>query len=88
MLAYKVGRLVTVDPKYTSQRCHACGHLDKRSRKTQAIFKCGHWGHESNADIDAALNIQASATGAAGREKIEPLGHPMIRQIEPAIPSR
>ena len=83
MLAYKAGRLLTVDSKYTSQRCHVCGHVDKRSRKTQAIFKCAQCGHESNADIYAALNIKVSATGATGRARIEPSGYPMIRQNEP-----
>ncbi|MCY4096149.1 MAG: transposase [Gammaproteobacteria bacterium] len=86
MLAYKAGRLVTVDPKYTSQRCHVCGHVDKRSRKTQAIFKCVQCGHESNADINAAMNIKASATGATGRARVEPLGYPTIRQNEPVTP--
>ena len=26
-LAYKCGQLVTVDPRYTSQTCHQCGHI-------------------------------------------------------------
>ncbi len=37
---YKFGRVVTVDPKYTSQRCNQCGHVDKNNRKTQSKFKC------------------------------------------------
>ncbi|MFD1049570.1 zinc ribbon domain-containing protein [Kibdelosporangium lantanae] len=32
--------LVQVDPAYTSQTCHACGHVDKRNRRSQAVFHC------------------------------------------------
>ena len=30
--------VVLVDPKYTSQKCHICGHIDKANRKSQADF--------------------------------------------------
>ncbi|MCY4095533.1 MAG: transposase [Gammaproteobacteria bacterium] len=85
VLAYKAERLVAVDPKYPSQRRHVSGHVDQRVRKIQTIFKCVQCVHESNTDINAALNIKASATGASGREKVEPLGYPMIRHYEPVI---
>ncbi|MCY4379145.1 MAG: transposase, partial [Candidatus Dadabacteria bacterium] len=39
-LEYKCGRLVEVNPAYTSQRCSECGHTDKENRKTQARFRC------------------------------------------------
>jgi len=37
MLAYKT-RVAYVNPAFTSQRCSRCGHVDAKSRKTQAVF--------------------------------------------------
>ena len=67
MLDYKAANVIAVNPAYTSQTCHECGTVDKRSRRSQSEFICVHCGHEGNADINAALNILASGTGAAGR---------------------
>ena len=47
-----------VHPQYTSQTCHACGHLGSRS--SQAAFRCTNpecWVSEYQADINAAANI-------------------------------
>jgi putative transposase len=33
-------RIVVVNPAYTSQTCNRCGHVDARSRKSQAVFVC------------------------------------------------
>ena len=85
MLDYKAGRLVAVNPRYTSQQCFACGHVDKDNRRTQADFKCIQCGYECNADVNAAQNIRASATGASGRGRVEPSGCPMIRQHDPGL---
>ena len=57
-LEYKCGRLIEVNPAYTSQRCHKCGHVDKENRKTQARFQCVSCGFASNADTNAAMNIR------------------------------
>jgi len=57
-LEYKCGRLVEVNPAYTSQRCSECGHTDKENRKTQARFRCVSCGYMSNADTNAAMNIR------------------------------
>lgn len=46
-----------ISPKYTSQRCHKCGVIDKESRKDQETFKCTTCGHSANADWNAARNI-------------------------------
>ena len=67
MLGYKAGWLIEVNAAYTSQTCHQCGVVDRRSRITQAIFECVACGHRCNADINAALNILALGTGATGR---------------------
>ena len=62
-LEYKLkehgGRLVKVDPKYTSQTCSRCGHVDKENRKSQSRFVCESCGHVDNADVNAAKNILA-----------------------------
>jgi IS605 OrfB family transposase len=51
-------RVEFVAPAYTSQTCHACGHLGRRS--TQAQFRCTNtdcWVSEYQADLNAAANI-------------------------------
>jgi IS605 OrfB family transposase len=50
---------VDVDPAYTSQMCHACGWVDKRNRRSQAVFECGRCGFVGHADHNAAINIAA-----------------------------
>ena len=55
-----------INPAYTSQTCHKCGHVDKGSRK-ESNFKCTACGHADDADVNAALNILAFGNGAAGR---------------------
>ena len=50
-----------VDPAYTSQRCSACGHSERRNRKNQAEFCCVMCGHTAHADCNAALNISWAA---------------------------
>jgi putative transposase len=60
-LAYKLeargGALIKVAPHHTSQTCSACGAVDSRSRKSQAIFVCAACGFRANADHNAAINI-------------------------------
>jgi putative transposase len=69
-LAYKAKRagvpLVAVDPKYTSQACHACGCIDRKNRQDQATFRCISCGHADAADRNAALNIRQRAFRARG----------------------
>jgi len=56
--------VVVVPPHYTSQRCSACGHVEKGNRISQAEFRCLReaCGHEANADLNAAINILAAAS--------------------------
>jgi putative transposase len=57
--ALKRGKLVVAIPAaYTSQQCHHCGHIHKENRLSQSEFLCQRCGHQSNADINAALNIR------------------------------
>jgi len=50
--------VVTVDPKYTSQRCNNCGYINKLNRQTQSKFKCVKCNHTDNADKNASKNIK------------------------------
>jgi putative transposase len=55
--AEEAGRvMIKVNPQYTSQRCHSCGHVDARNRNGVAFvcLACGHTGH---ADVNAARNV-------------------------------
>ena len=63
------GRVERVDPAFTSQRCSACGHVDRKSRESQAVFRCTACGYACNADVNAARNI------AAGRAVTARGGH-------------
>ena len=53
------GRVEKVKPHYTSQRCSACGQVDRDSRESQAVFRCTACGYACNADVNAAMNIAA-----------------------------
>ncbi|MBN1562576.1 MAG: transposase [Anaerolineae bacterium] len=53
--------VVMVDPRYTSQTCAVCGHIDSASRRSQSVFRCTECGHEDNADRNAAINISKAA---------------------------
>ncbi len=53
------GRVEKIHPAFTSQRCSACGHVDGRSRESQARFLCTACGYASHADVNAARNIAA-----------------------------
>jgi transposase len=51
--------VVQIDPRFTSQQCHVCGHTAKENRESQAVFRCQECGHEDHADRNAARNILA-----------------------------
>ncbi|MEQ4715223.1 transposase [Nonomuraea sp. B19D2] len=55
-----------VDPAYTSLTCSkaACGRVDRKSRESQADFRCTSCGHLEHADVNAAKNIKARGHAA------------------------
>jgi transposase len=53
------GRVEKIPPAFTSQRCSACGHIARESRKSQALYLCVACGYVCNADVNAARNIAA-----------------------------
>jgi putative transposase len=68
-------RVEKIRPHYTSQRCSACGHVDPKSRESQARFVCTACGFASNADLSAARNIAAghAVTARGGIRDTEPV---------------
>lgn len=49
----------TINPQYTSQTCHKCGHIDKENRHGFE-FKCMMCGYSLHADLNAAVNIASN----------------------------
>ncbi len=47
-----------VDPRYTSQKCSQCGHIERGNRPTQSEFRCKKCGFECHADYNASINIR------------------------------
>lgn len=62
LLEYKAkmnkSMVIAVDPKYTSQQCPKCGHIEKANRdKRNHIFKCKNCSYQSNDDRIGAMNL-------------------------------
>ena len=52
------GLVINVDPRYTSQRCPKCGHIERNNRdKKHHIFCCKNCGYRSNDDRIGAMNL-------------------------------
>jgi putative transposase len=67
------GRVETVDPASTSQRCSRCGSVDREARESQAAFRCRSCGYRANADHNAARNIAAGHAARGGLVLAEPV---------------
>ena len=69
------GRVEKISPVFTSQRCSACGHVDAKSRESQACFVCTACGFACNADVNAARNIAAghAVTARGGDGEARPV---------------
>jgi putative transposase len=60
-LAAKQGKVVIkVNPKYSSQKCRNCGHIDESNRDGEK-FICSQCGYMTHADIGAAKTIRDRA---------------------------
>ena len=92
-LEYKInargGRLITVDPAYTSQICSACQATDAASRKSQSVFECTACGFKTDADFNAARNILARGlmATAVGRQKTPSESHRAFRLTDGQRPA-
>ena len=50
--------VIAVNPKYTSQMCPKCGHIEKANRdKKKHIFCCKNCNYQSNDDRVGAMNL-------------------------------
>ncbi|MGO9783171.1 MAG: zinc ribbon domain-containing protein [Streptosporangiaceae bacterium] len=57
--ALRDGRVEKIKPHFTSQRCSACGHVDPKSRQSQARFVCTTCSFTGHADVNAGRNMAA-----------------------------
>lgn len=60
----------TVQSYYTSKMCPICGCIDDENRTSQEEFSCIECSHESNADINAAINIKNRVSVTVLRSKL------------------
>ncbi|WP_202895632.1 RNA-guided endonuclease InsQ/TnpB family protein [Iningainema tapete] len=95
---YKV--VIKVNPKFSSQECRKCGHIDKLNRDKER-FICTNCGHMEHADLGAAKTIRDRALSMVREDfaKPEPRGskrpkqcteisaRPMGKRVEPGNPS-
>jgi putative transposase len=80
------GRVEKVKPHFTSQRCSACGHVDAKSRQSQARFVCTACGFAGHADVNAARNIAAghAVTARGGDGIARPVNREPQLLLQPA----
>ena len=79
---WRGGLLISVNPRYTSQKCYCCGFTDASNRASQSEFKCQTCGHEDHADVNAAKNILAAghAVIACG-ETVRPTPSKVVKAV-------
>lgn len=80
-LEWKGGTLVEVDPRYTSQTCSVCGHVDALSRDGQTFF-CTSCCYLCHADVNAAKNIlvRGQTSNTTGTVPVAARGGSVIRR--------
>jgi putative transposase len=73
LLSYKAAALgkqvVKTDARYTSQKCFACGKIEKKNRN-KSQYKCS-CGYSEHADINAAKNIKSNYLLSVAERKTE-----------------
>jgi putative transposase len=74
--------VVSVDPRYTSQRCSKCGHVHRRNRPTQSLFRCQSCGYEVNADLNGAPNVTWKYLASLGKSEAswQSVNLPIVRE--------
>jgi len=76
---WRGGDVLAVNPARTSQTCSCCGHVDPKSRVSQAGFCCTLCGVEMNADDNAARNVLAAGHAVLACGEL-PLGSSMKQE--------
>ncbi|USK72581.1 RNA-guided endonuclease InsQ/TnpB family protein [Peribacillus asahii] len=76
MLEYKAKmngqKVIVVDPKYTSQTCPKCGHVEKANRNKKIhTFCCKNCQYTSNDDRIGAMNLHRKGIEHIGAVTIE-----------------
>lgn len=73
MIDYKAAeagrQVIYVNPRNTSQTCHACGHVAGENR-VGVVFRCLGCGHEDHADLNAARNILVAGVPPASKRRV------------------
>ena len=65
--AEALGKLVvSVDPRFSSQKCSRCGTVLKKNRNGSS-YRCHSCGLQLNADLNAARNIAQSGISCLSR---------------------
>jgi len=85
-LKYKAEELgksiIKVNPKYTSQMCSKCEHIEK-SNRNGSRFKCKSCGFELDADLNASRNIAKLGISELGRLQVN---QPIVAQTVATSP--
>lgn len=81
--AERGGRVIRVNPAYSSQTCSVCGHVDPTSRHSQSEFHCVSCGHRENADVNAAKVLLRRGFSGAEACGGDPVAGPMKRERRP-----
>ena len=76
------GKVVLVNPAYSSRTCPACDHVSKANRPTRDCFACVECGFAAPADQVGAINVKR--WGQAGIRLVEVKPH----KTRPALISR
>jgi putative transposase len=77
------GRIEKINPAYTSQTRHACGHCAADNRESQAVFCCRACGHADHADVNAAKNIAAGRAVTCLSRPTDPDRPPVRGALQP-----
>ena len=59
-------QVVSVDPRYSSQKCSKCGHTYKGNRDGSS-YRCRNCGFQIHADLNAARNIAQACISCLSR---------------------
>jgi putative transposase len=82
---YTGTQVIKVPAAFTSLRCSVCGHVDPKSRESQAGFRCTSCSRHQHADVNAAKNVLAAGLAVtACREAAPPAGGAVTSTQEPA----
>ncbi|WP_445175997.1 zinc ribbon domain-containing protein [Microcoleus sp.] len=80
--------MIKVNPKYSSQECRKCKHIDKSNRDKEK-FICTQCGHRSHADIGAAKTIRDRASEMVRADCAEPSArHSNAQKVSPRSQSK